>query len=158
MARKHTSLSDEFNAERTAAKGAEVLAGRGPALRPSDIPGVWLNELNIPCDVDGVALSFKQVKARDAARFEEVLGEAADTPAKFLKAISLDPRVPMLTRIDAAKAAAPYSDRKQPIAVDGGAGKDGAPVPLFDFSKLSSLSDSELALMRTLVTKAGAAV
>lgn len=130
-----------------------------PPLRQSDTPGVWLNELNIPCDADGCALSFKQVQERDVARFSEVLsgGELANTPAKFLKAVSLDPRLPLGTRIDAAKAAAPYSDRRQPIALDGGAAPDGSPVPLLDFSKLTSLTDAELTGLRGLLAKAGVA-
>ncbi len=143
---------------------AEYFAGKGsPAagakLRCSEIPGVWLNEFNIPCDEDGVAMSFKQVKARDATRLEEAYSlegdQAVDTPAKFLKAVAMDPRVPMSARVSAAVSAAPYFDRKQPIAIDGGAGDNGKPVPLFDFNKLQGLSTAELSLMRDLLTKAG---
>lgn len=123
---------------------------------PSDIPGVWLNSFNIPVDQDGVALTFKQVKERDVARFQEVLGEPADTPAKFLKAVSLDPRQPLVVRMEAAKAAAPYSDRRQPQAIDGGVGEGGAVTPLFDMTKLGGLSDSELAALKALLAKAGA--
>lgn len=157
MVNKRTARKQEADPDGTDALRPKGSPAPGKGLRCSETPGVYLNEFNTPCDADGVALSFKQVKARDTARFEEVIGEHADTPAKFLKAVSLDPRMPMLTRIDAAKAAAPYSDRKQPIAIDGGAGDNGKPVPLFDPRKLSGLSDKELGALRDLLAKAGSA-
>lgn len=131
--------------------------GGAEGLRPSDIPGVWLNRFNIPCDEDGVSLSFKAVKARDRAHLVEVMEDAAtDSPAQYLKAVAVDPRFPTAVRVDAAKAAAPYFDRKQPQALDGGLDATGAPVPLLDTSKLSGLSTEELTALRALLAKVGA--
>lgn len=105
-----------------------------------------------------MALSFFQVKAADAAARVEVLGEPADTPAKFLKSVALDPRQPMERRLDAAKAAAPYTDRKQPLGVDGGLDANGAPQPLIDVAKLQGMPTAELVQMIELLRKAGAVV
>lgn len=142
-----------------AAKKDEEGAGASfrniPGLVPTDTPGVYLNSLRIPVNAAGVALTFLQVKRLDSERFEAVIGEPVDTPAKFLKAVSLDPRIGMGVRIDAAKAAAPYTDRKMPIAVDGGLGADGAAVPLFDLSKLKGMPTEDIATMLALLKKNG---
>ena len=129
--------------------------GGAEGLRPSDIPGVWLNRFNIPCDENGVSLSFKTVKAKDRANIAEVLDDAVTTPAQYLRAVALDPRFPTAVRLDAAKAAAPYTDRKQPTALDGGVAPDGSSIPLLDFSKLGGLSTEELVALRGLLAKAG---
>ena len=141
----------------TGSKPQEPTSNRRGTLTHSDIPGVFLNELNIPCDEFGVALSFKQVKERDVANLSEVLGgEVVDTPAKYLKSLALDPRLSMATRMEAAKAAAPYSDRKQPTALDGGMDPlTGAVIPLMDYSKLKTFSDLELKTLSALLIKAG---
>lgn len=137
--------------------------GSEPAFRsisglvPTDTPGVYLNSLRIPVNAAGVALTFLQVKSLDEDRFAAVIGEAADTPAKFLKAVSLDPRIGMATRIDAAKAAAPYTDRKMPVAVDGGVDASGKSVPLFDHSRVDHMSSEDIKALLALLKKNGAA-
>ncbi len=114
---------------------------------------IWL--LNQRVNEDGVALSFLQVKEADEARFERVIGSRVDTPAKLLKAVALDPMTHLAVRIDAAKSAAPYFDRKMPVALDGGVDEAGKVVPLFDPSKLEGLSSAELRTLRNLIEKGG---
>lgn len=78
-------------------------------IAPTDIPGVYRNSAGVLVDVRNVALSFKSLQQRDKARFTEVLGGAEVAhPADLLRAVALDPRMPLAMRIDAAKAAAPY--------------------------------------------------
>lgn len=125
-----------------------------PGLRPSATPGVYLNSFNIPVDEAGCALSFKQVRHLDQQSMEEVIGEPANTPAKYLKAISLDPRQPTQVRIEAAKAAAPYTDRKQPMAVDGGVDPNtGASIPLYGPTMFVGWPAEDLAAMRALILR-----
>lgn len=114
-------------------------------LRPTDTPGVYHNSYGLQVNASGVLLSFQEVKAKDSQRFTDVLGKDATTPAEVLAALALDPRVPMLTRIECAKAAAPYTNRKQPIALDGGVDDSGTARPLFTREALEGLSDAELA-------------
>lgn len=137
--------------------GAEPSFRSIPGLVPTDTPGVYLNSLRIPVNAAGVALTFLQVKKLDADRFEAVIGEPVDTPAKFLKAVSLDPRMGMGVRIDAAKAAAPYTDRKMPVGVDGGLDAAGKAVPLFDHSRVDHMSSEDIKALLALLKKNGAA-
>lgn len=127
------------------------------SLRETDVPGVYLNSRNVRVDERGIAISFLTLKQKDEERWEEVIGGRVDSPAKLLKAVALDPRQPLFSRVDAAKSAAPYFDRKQPQALDGGLGDDGKVVPLFDADKLKGLTTKELAQLRDLLKK-GAAV
>ncbi len=95
-------------------------------LRKTTTPGVYLNSAGIMVDKNGIALNFQKVKKADDDRWAEILGKPLETPAELLKAVSLDPTKPLAMRIDAAKSAAPYTDRKKPIGIDGG--KDGEPI------------------------------
>jgi hypothetical protein len=124
-------------------------------LRKTTTPGVYMNTAGVLVDANGVMLDFKTVQERDQERFERVIGEKVDTPAKLLKAVSLDPTMPLAVRIDAAKSAAPYTDRKKPIGIDGG--EDGKPVALMSMRDLRGLSSEELLVMRQLVLKAASA-
>lgn len=124
-------------------------------LRPSATPGVYLNSLNIPCNELGVALSFMEVKRKDAVSLAEAAGKPVNTPAEFLSAVAMDPRQPMFVRVDAAKAAAPYTDRKQPVAVDGGLDTNGAPMPLFDPLKLKGVPKEKLLALMALLEECG---
>lgn len=121
------------------------------------MPGVYLNSMGVRVNEDGVALSFLQVKEADEQRFERVIGSRVDSPAKLLKAVSLDPMTHLAVRIDAAKSAAPYFDRKMPVAIDGGLDDAGKVVPLFDPEKLSGLTTAELKTLRGLIEKGGKA-
>lgn len=124
-------------------------------LRPTDVEGVFLNSLGIPVNKAGVALSLGKLREAEDAHYSTLVGGAIDSPAKFLKAVALDPKTPKLTRIDAAKAAAPYYDRKMPMAIDGGLDPDGKAVPLFDPAKMRGLSTEELRQLQTLIKKGG---
>lgn len=131
---------------------AEQTPQPAPGLRCSDIPGVYLNQFNVPCDHRGLALGFQDVKRADRARLAEAGDAEVTSPAQFLRALALDPRQPLMIRVDAAKAAAPYFDRKQPSSIDGGVGPDGAPLPLMDLSKLS---DSDLEEVTSVLRRVG---
>lgn len=143
------SATDEFE--------AGELPAEEPTLRPTGTPGVYLNRMNALVDRNGVALSFKDVLRKDKDNMRDVIGVEVDTPAKLLKAVALDPRFRMGLRIDAAKNAAPYFDRKMPTAIDGGVNPDGTSIPLFDASKLQGLDSKELKTMLALMEKAGLA-
>lgn len=125
------------------------------SLRETDKPGVYVNSVGKMVDANGVALTFLQVKEADEHRFERILGSRVDTPAKLLKAVALDPMSHLAVRIDAAKSAAPYFDRKMPQAIDGGVDSTGQVVPLFAPEKLSGLTSAELKQLRALLEKGG---
>jgi hypothetical protein len=80
-----------------------------------------------------------------------------DSPAKYLKAVALDPRMSTAVRIDAAKAAAPYFDRKTPVSVDGGLGDDGAVQPV-NMALLASMPKAELEAALAVLAKLGFSV
>lgn len=104
-------------------------------LKPTDIPGVYRNKVGTLTGEDGVALSFKTLRAKDDERFAEALkgGEVAE-PADLLKAVALDPRMPLHVRLDAANKAAPFFTPKR-VAVQGVAG--APPIGVESISKLS---------------------
>jgi hypothetical protein len=92
-----------------------------PERRRTDIPGVWLNRDGAQVDEAGVLVSLRRVKAIEAEHIAEVLhGPVPDSPAAFLRAVALDPTKPLHTRISCAVSAAPYFDRKMPLALEGG--------------------------------------
>lgn len=123
---------------------------------PTSVPGVFRNRHGALVDADGVAVGLAALRAQEAAERDALGLKEPATPAEFLKTVALDPRHPLPVRVDAAKAAAPYTDRKQPQAVDGGVGADGKPLPIglaLDTQGLSNLSDEELATLRALLRK-----
>lgn len=122
-------------------------------LRPTATPGVYINMAGLMVDVDGVLLEYTEVKTKDEDRFTRILGGKADTPAKLLKAVALDPQLPLAVRVDAAKAAAPYFDRKKPIGIDGG--EDGKPVEFVVTHKLQSMGQAELDMFEQLLRQVG---
>lgn len=124
-------------------------------LKRTQTPGVYINSAGVLCDVNGIMLDFAGVKKADDERFERVIGEKVDTPAKLLKAVSLDPTLPLTTRMEAAKSAAPYFDRKKPIGIDGG--EDGKAIPIMSMQQMRGLSGAELQQMKMLVMKSMAA-
>lgn len=129
--------------------------GQDPyALQKTTTPGVYVNRAGIMVDKNGVALNFNQVKDKDDERWKQILGKPVETPAELLKAVSLDPTKPLAMRIDAAKSAAPYTDRKKPVGIDGG--EDGKPIML-SVKELRGLDDTQLAQMKALVALAIAA-
>jgi hypothetical protein len=129
---------------------------RRSALKPTDIPEVFRNKAGTLTDEHGVAMSFKNLRAKDKQWIEEALsgGEVVE-PADLLKAVALDPRYNMSTRLDAANKAAPYFTPKR-VAVQGVAG--APPIGIADVSKLSQKDldklESVLALAETLLSKA----
>lgn len=138
---------------------ASVAADRGTprdrnANSPTDIPGVYRSPSGVLCDERGVALSFAQVRAQDNERFIEVVGEAPTTPAAFMKAVALDPRHPLDTRLKAANQAAPYFDMKMPLRLEG----ELDTTSTIDFAKLAALSRDERTTLLALLQKVGASL
>jgi hypothetical protein len=122
-------------------------------LRATSTPGVYINAAQVLVDADGVMLEYADVKGKDSERWEKILGGPADTPAKLLKAVALDPQQALAVRVDAAKAAAPYFDRKKPIGIDGG--EDGAPINVLHTHKLQVMPQTDLNELERLL-RAGA--
>lgn len=90
-----------------------------PSLTPvPDQPGVFINQAGLRVNAQGVMLRLADAQTSEASMDEAILGGPVDSPAKLLKRVALDPRMPMAWRLDAAKAAAPYFDRKTPVAVE----------------------------------------
>lgn len=90
-----------------------------PRLRPTELPGIYVNADGAQVDDSGVLVSLRRVKEVEAELIQE-LGEPPQTPAQYLKRVALDPRQPQHTRMQAAIAAAPYFDRKMPLGLEGG--------------------------------------
>ena len=139
-------------------KGAKATPKRRSSSSEEQAPR--LNDKGVYVDANGVAVTFKKLKEAEDEKAFEVIGELADSPAKLLKAVALDPRVNLAVRIDAAKAAAPYFDRKQPTSVDGGVDPEtGKPVPLGSDMKMAEkvgkLTDDELKTLMQLAKRMG---
>lgn len=128
-----------------------------PRLRTTDAPGVYLNAAGDAVNEHGVLLAFQSLRDAHDATVAEVLGAPAKTPAEVLKWAALDFRLPLGLRLDAAKAAAPYYDRKKPTSIDGGedpAAPGGPGLPLGNLADLRGLSTKELATLYDLLAKA----
>lgn len=123
-------------------------------LRATDLEGVYLTADNRRVDEHGVDMDFKALKKRDSQRFTEVLGKDIESPADLLKAVALDPRNSMTTRIDAAHKAAPYFNPKL-VAVQGVAG--GPAITMANLSDMSpeQLNAYEAALKAAALAAAG---
>ena len=117
-------------------------------LRSTDLDGVFTTPDGRRVDEHGVDLDFKTLKRKDEQRFTEALGAPVQNPADLLKAVALDPRHPLATRIDAANKAAPYFTPKL-VAVQGVAG--AAPIGIQD---VSSLPQKELDRLEALYAQA----
>ena len=112
-------------------KGVDIMA----VLELTGIPGVYRNRVGVLVDSRGVSVSFKELKVKDKARWEQALdGGAVEQPADFLKAVCMDPSIPLHVRLDTAKAAAPFFTPKR-LAVQGVEG--AAPIALMtEYGKL----------------------
>lgn len=88
-----------------------------PHLRPTATEGVFINQSGARVNAQGVLLSLELTKDLDAD-FEIIIGKKLETPGEFLRAVALHPSLPISMRLDAAKSAAPYTDRKKPISVE----------------------------------------
>lgn len=121
--------------------------------------GVYLNAQGVECDWRGIALFMIKNVVKDAkAREIEILGHEARDPVDVLRAVAMDRALPLAVRTDAAFKVAAYTNRKQPLAVDGGADPNnpdgpGLPVAL----NLKGLSGAELKAYRAILEKASKA-
>jgi hypothetical protein len=89
-----------------------------PHLSSTSMPGVFMNAQGNLVDKRGVLLSLGNLRSTEDQMAEAIIGGPVDSPAKLLKRVALDPQLPMLVRIDAAKAAAPYFDKKTPVSIE----------------------------------------
>ncbi len=112
-ASKRPSLRDVKNDEPT----DPLLTPSLPHLTSTGIPGIFLNRDGKQVDSRGVLFNMGLAQKDEDALAFEILGETVDSPAKLLKRVALDPRLPLMMRVDAAKAAAPYYDKKTPVAI-----------------------------------------
>jgi len=85
--------------------------------------------------------------AEDRAKLAEAAG---CTPLQWMLSVMLDPSHPFETRVDCAKASAPYMHRKMPIAVEMAGAK-----PEVDVAKLLALPRAEREALLTTLTKLG---
>jgi hypothetical protein len=116
-------------------------------------PGVYRNAQGLLVDESGILLSFKELKAKDSERFEEVLGGPADTPLDLMLGAMKDPRLPLGLRLDMAVKAAPFMHKKQPIAVEM---DPGSPVDLsLDLAALAKLGKGERTSLLEQLKKLG---
>ena len=87
-------------------------------LAPTDDPDVFRNAAGLLVDKNGVFIGYAKSKENEDEIAERIIGGPVDSPAKLLKRVALDPTMPMALRLDAAKAAAPYFDKKTPVSVE----------------------------------------
>lgn len=145
----------------TKAASRSLLGGDLPPLRPrltlTELPGVYLNADGRKVDEDGVLLALRPLQQAEADRDEEILGEPVTSPAMLLKRVALDPTLPMHMRIAAATSAAPYYDRKMPVALEGGG--EGSPPIKTEHSvllkNLNALSAEDRKAALTLLERLG---
>lgn len=122
----------------------------GTALWATEVPEVYRNLRGVQVDRRGIALSLTQLRQHHHAAMAEVLGKPADTPAEVMRGIALDPRYDIKVRLDAAKAAAPYYDRKMPVSIEQKDTTPGAGSTI-DMAALAALPKGEReALLATL--------
>jgi hypothetical protein len=100
------------------APGAAPPAAPMPHLQLTDDPDVFRNEGGRLVDKNGVLLGFANATAAETAYAEKLIGGPVDSPAKLMKRVALDPLLPLAMRLDAAKGAAPYYDKKMPISIE----------------------------------------
>lgn len=95
----------------------------------------------------GVVSYRDLLTAEDRARIADAAG---CTPLQYLLSVMLDREQAQLTRLDAAKAAAPYMHRKMPISVE----MPNA-APGLDVAKLLALPRADRESLLTLLQRAG---
>lgn len=74
----------------------------------------------------------------------ELAQRAGITPLQFLMSVMLDDNEEMSLRLEAAKTAAPYFHRKQPVDVHASHSGSVEHQVKFDLTQLDKLSDAEL--------------
>lgn len=73
------------------------------------------------------------------------------TPLEFLLGSMCSEHVPFASRLDCAKAAAPYVHKRMPIQLEN---SDQGPFRIFDMAKLGGMSEHELKMLMALIEKA----
>lgn len=126
-----------------------TLEQAGLGLRATSTPGVFINSSGVLVDEDGCMVEFGAIKKKDEDRFDRALGRKVETPAQLLEATAMDPTMPLNVRLEAAKAAAPYTDRKKGTDVEA----EGLNYKQKISRNLRGLSDGELEMFEALLCK-----
>ncbi len=127
-----------------------------PFLAPTHIPGVFLNAHGLNVDEYGILIAFRDLQLKHSSHEVSILGKAVETPAEVLQLAALDRNLPLSTRLSAAKDAAPYFNRKKPVAIDGGEDAETGKAKPITVKNLRGLDDAELSALETLLGKATA--
>lgn len=96
----------------------------------------------------------KGVKTRMTILRENAFAKAMKgrkTPLEFLLGVMESESASASERIDAAKAAAPYVHKRQPLAIEN---SPNGPFRVFDVVKLAGMTEVELETLRNLIGKA----
>lgn len=136
--------------------GGDKLRARTVPLRPTAEPGIFTNSAGLLVDKNGILLSWARAAETQDAAAERILGHKLETPAHLLKWVALDPLMPLATRIDAAKSAAPYYDMRMPLRVEGDLNNRNAGG--LDMTKLSAMPRKDREALLKLLKQAGAEV
>jgi hypothetical protein len=117
---------------------------------------VFTNADGAKVDERGVLMSIRALQQAELVRDEDILNEPVTTPAQLLKRVALDPTLPLHVRMSAATAAAPYFDRKMPLALEGGdADKPIRTESSVLLKNLNALDGEERRAALTLLEKLG---
>lgn len=142
-----------------ASKDAQPRAGSTLRAHPTK-EGVWLNSMDVECDHRGISLAFlgaaADMVAATKVREIEVLGREATDPLDVLRYGAMDRALPYPVRMEAAGKAVAYTNRKMPMAVDGGPNPNdpngpGLPINITD---LKGLTGAEITALKALLLKA----
>lgn len=130
-------------------------------LRFTATMGEFLNSSGVLVNSVGISFNFLSKKKSDDDYWAEQLGKRVESPAELLRAVALDPRQPLETRMRAAEKAAPYYDTKTPTvmagALDvGGAASTPEAAKVFDLGALVNMAPEDRKALIELLKKAGA--
>ena len=119
-------------------------------LARTDLPGIYRNTSGAFTDERGIPVSWERIKQADADRWVEAVGSVPKTPAQLMAAMAMDPRHSLEFRLNAARLAAPYTDRKMPLMIEASATVGG-----MDLASLAGMSTEDRQALLDLLKKAG---
>ncbi len=119
-------------------------------LARTDLPGIYRNTSGAFTDERGVPVNWSRIKEADDNRWVEAVGSVPKTPAQLMAAMAMDPRHSLEFRLNAARLAAPYTDKKMPLMIEASATVGGV-----DLATLGSMSTDDRKALLDLLKKAG---
>lgn len=119
-------------------------------LARTDLPGIYRNTSGAFTDDRGVPVTWTRIKEADDNRWVEAVGAVPKTPAQLMTAMAMDPRHSLEFRLNAARLAAPYTDRKMPLMIEASATVGGV-----DLATLGSMTPDDRKALLDLLKKAG---